>query len=66
METSIATPPIANVLAAGNLLESLQRLDTETLGAWIDQLEQATVIARTVFASKKRRERRQQKEAARA
>jgi hypothetical protein len=51
-------PPIAKTLAAGDLLESLDRLDTETLRAWIDQLQEAELVARTVFQAKRRRERR--------
>jgi hypothetical protein len=35
------------------------------LRAWIDQLQQAEVVARTVFAAKRRRERRQERKAVR-
>jgi len=54
-------PPIAKTLAAGDLLESLDRLDLETLRAWIDQLQEAEVVARTVLQAKRRRERRLQR-----
>jgi hypothetical protein len=58
-------PPLAKTLAAGDLLESLYRLDTDTLRGWIDALQEAEVVARTVFAAKRRRERRQERKAVR-
>jgi hypothetical protein len=58
MMNAPTAPPIAKTLAAGDLLESLDRLDTDTLRAWIDALQEAELVARTVFQAKRRRERR--------
>jgi hypothetical protein len=58
-------PPLAKTLAAGDLLESLDRLDTATLRAWINQLQEAEITARAVFAAKRRRENRLQRKAVR-
>jgi hypothetical protein len=65
MRRNSPPPPIAKTLAAGDLLESLNRLDTDTLRAWINQLQEAEVVARTVFAAKRRRERRLERKAVR-
>jgi hypothetical protein len=65
MKALSLTPPIAKTIAAGDLLESLDRLDTNTLRAWIDQLQEAELVARTIFAAKRRRERRLERKAVR-
>jgi hypothetical protein len=62
MDQAPATPPIARTLAAGELLEALDRLDLDVLRAWLDQVEEAERIARAVFAAKLRHHQRQQRQ----